>query len=357
MKIPARTPRKIRYVAALITFAVAFGMFAVSGTAHAAPDDEGDMPGPVIDTSHNPPHGSTPNCVAVKWQPPAAIGEDIDGYRVIRTTPPYSKDVAENLSDFVCGQEPDTSAEFKVCAVYISEAEDEVTGCSSANLRTTKAIEPAPSQRPPAPRVDPVKSNAGPTFIGVHWDAYYNYDFYFINYWLQPSPPGKPPVTIRHADDGTWGYQRIDGLLPSRTYTMQVQGCRDVWFGIDDQCFDWGPIVEMKTHDYPLHSGPDTCAPPFVWREAFAGDKVCVDGKRRDQVKADNAKAEERRAGGWCNPGPGPINCSLTSSDNCKRPWVWREARPNDKVCVTWQERDLIRSENATAADRRARPR
>ena len=41
--------------------------------------------------------------------------------------------------------------------------------------------------------------------------------------------------------------------------------------------------------------GPDTCLPGFVWREAVAGDHVCVTPETRRRTRQDNTLADSRR--------------------------------------------------------------
>src|SRR5229473_4082966 len=48
-------------------------------------------------------------------------------------------------------------------------------------------------------------------------------------------------------------------------------------------------------------SGPDTCIQGFVWREAGPDDHVCVPPAIRDQTLGDNGQAAARR-----NPNGGP---------------------------------------------------
>ncbi len=80
-----------------------------------------------------------------------------------------------------------------------------------------------------------------------------------------------------------------------------------------------------------LSFGPDTCAPGFVWREAFAGDTACVTPSFRARVLADNAAAASRRQ-------PGSLNCVSG--------YVWRVARPSDLVCVTPSVRTRVAAQN-----------
>jgi hypothetical protein len=314
------------------------------GTAHA---DEFEAP--VVYSVSNPSNEA--DCITVNWN---HTGSGVAGFSLVRREPSERWDPlpAEHRSKRVCGMQPDTTYHFEVCAHFITEERD--SACAEADLRTGPPATATQSQPPPAPHIDTKQSHAGPTFIGVRWDARgFNFDSYFVAY--RPTS-GNPDLWAKkhHKDDGTWGYDRIDGLLPSQDYYIAVQGCTSGLFG--GKCWDWSPVETMTTHAYPLHSGPDTCLPPFVWREAFAGDRVCVDEKRRDTVKADNAQAAKRRVGPGCSTGPGPISCPFNPSEACVSPWVWREAQPADRVCVTWQERDLVRSENASAHQRRAAP-
>jgi hypothetical protein len=87
---------------------------------------------------------------------------------------------------------------------------------------------------------------------------------------------------------------------------------------------------------------PNTCLKPFVWREAFPGDVVCVSTKTRAQVALDNAAAPLRRDP---NAGFGP--------NGCRSRFVWRVARASDLVCVDPVQRRQAAADNAEAARRR----
>ena len=86
----------------------------------------------------------------------------------------------------------------------------------------------------------------------------------------------------------------------------------------------------------------DRCVLGFVWREAGPQDHVCVSGQVRDATRQDNAQAAARR-----NPAGGPFG-----PDTCLQGFVWREAFPGDHVCVTGDVRTRTRDENAAAASR-----
>lgn len=318
------------------------------GVGPAAADEREE---PIVVPSTDSATGSLPGWIIVRW---GHSGQGLHEFAVERQNPYFRWDNVDaaqrSLPDG--GLRPNTEYTYRVCAYF--NTEDGVPACSPWQVGKTSPPEsPRQQQRPPTPRI--VDLQIGPTWVGIRWEAGYDYDSYFINI-VGPFGTVKGPRelrTIHHDDDGTWGYQRIDNLLPGRSYGLSVQGCTETFFGLgDDRCWDWAPEYPAHTSPYPLHSGPDTCAPSFVWREAFAGDRVCVEPRRRTQVAADNAEASSRRAYACTPP-----HCTFTAPDTCKVPFVWREARPSDHVCVTVPERSRVASENALADQRRAAPR
>jgi len=103
--------------------------------------------------------------------------------------------------------------------------------------------------------------------------------------------------------------------------------------------------VSLHTSLAPLKAGavygPNTCASPYVWREADDRDWVCVTPATRAQAHADNAAAASRHVGG---------------STTCKQGYVWREAWAGDYVCVPVAIRTQARTDNAQAGSRLAKP-
>jgi len=89
--------------------------------------------------------------------------------------------------------------------------------------------------------------------------------------------------------------------------------------------------------------GSDTCGPGYVWREAFPNDHVCVAPATRERAAADNRQAASRREQGGGASGP----------DTCRAGFVWREASPTDHVCVTPDVRTAAAYDNAQSASRR----
>jgi hypothetical protein len=88
---------------------------------------------------------------------------------------------------------------------------------------------------------------------------------------------------------------------------------------------------------------PATCKQGYVWREAGPNDRVCVTPAVRTQTRNENAAAASRR-----EPKGGPYG-----PDTCKQGYVWRETTPADHVCVTPQVRAQAAEDNKREAERR----
>lgn len=82
--------------------------------------------------------------------------------------------------------------------------------------------------------------------------------------------------------------------------------------------------------------GPDTCIQGFVWREAIPNDRVCVTPQVRQQTQSDNTQAAARRSPTGGSFGP----------DTCRSGFVWREAFSGDRVCVAPQTRAQAAQDN-----------
>ncbi|MEC5398752.1 toll/interleukin-1 receptor domain-containing protein [Uliginosibacterium sp. H1] len=90
-----------------------------------------------------------------------------------------------------------------------------------------------------------------------------------------------------------------------------------------------------------LAESADDCKDGFVWRQARAGDKVCVPAETRRAVMAQNRTAAQR----WTNGPYGPQTCISG--------YVWREAFEGDTVCVKPEVRTQTKQDNTLAAQRR----
>jgi len=96
------------------------------------------------------------------------------------------------------------------------------------------------------------------------------------------------------------------------------------------------PLVPTNT---PLPSG--SCYPGYVYRLARPTDRICVPPASRNQAQADNAAAASRRV--VATDGP----------DTCKSGFVFRAAFSNDHVCVTQAVHDQAQADNAAAGSRK----
>lgn len=85
------------------------------------------------------------------------------------------------------------------------------------------------------------------------------------------------------------------------------------------------------------------CATGYVWREARPNDRVCVPPASRTQAAADNHLAAARREARGTH-----------GAATCKTGYVWREAFNGDTVCVTPEVRARTAAENARAPTRLA---
>lgn len=320
----------------------------------AGPAAADDVPAPIVTPSVDKITGSLPGLIVVRWVYEASGVHD---FLVVREAPEKRWDNLDPSVGYVedLGLEPNTTYRYKVCAYFSSEDEEPACSPDWVEGKTTPAEAPPPPPQPlPGPRI--IGHVGGETWIGINWEAGPDYDSYFI-FAIGPFGTAKGLNEVRafkYDHDGTRGNYTVGGLLPGRTYTFVVQGCTETFLGLGaDSCRETSksPTYPVATLPMALHSGPDTCAPPFVWREAFAGDHVCVEVGRRTQVAKDNALAQSRRAY-LCTP----PNCTFTAPDTCKVPFVWREARPSDHVCVEVKERTQVAAENRLANQRRAAP-
>jgi len=102
-------------------------------------------------------------------------------------------------------------------------------------------------------------------------------------------------------------------------------------FGLVLACFALVPMAQLDS------STKTPCVSGYVWREAGPQDDVCVTPSSRSLVKQENKMARQR----WTAGAYGPHTCT--------QGYVWREAFKGDDVCVTPQRRDQVRQENRSA--------
>jgi hypothetical protein len=326
----------------------ATGMLALvlSGVGTAAADEFN----PPVDIQATGHYGE---CFSVTWEPNPG-GEIITSFSVERPAypqktpakrwgplPPGQHDV------WACEMEPGNTYEYEVCAYYGTDEGD--NACAKADLQLVKTGNLEPGGPLPTPRVDePIPSSLNN--FGVGWKGFYDYDFYNINI----RPEGGKLWSIKHDDDGNWGWQRVDGLTPGTTYYFSVQGCVSGIFG--DPCSGWSPEA-MVTIELPY--GPDTCKPGFVWRDAVRGDHICVTPERRQKVADDfhTAKSRAPAPSDLCIYVEDPIACARGQGP-CLEGFVPRDVPgENVIVCVDQKEADLIAQENANPNANRVQPR
>jgi hypothetical protein len=84
------------------------------------------------------------------------------------------------------------------------------------------------------------------------------------------------------------------------------------------------------------------CLEGYVWRQAYAGDYVCVTPVTRAQAAADNAAAVSRVQQGG----------GAYGQYTCQQGYVWRQVVPTDYVCVTAAVRAQAQYDNSQADNR-----
>lgn len=231
-------------VARWLAVAAGVSVLLLAGVGTAAAED-GELPAPIIIPGTD---GSFPKCINVKWQDPPQSLVQIAGFTVKRVNPAWGTEVGPAIHNALtpCDMEPGTTAGFEVCVLYANEDGDEE--CAEADLSTLGPVEEAPQRSLPTPTI--TGHDKGPDFIGIKWEGHQEYDWYFINCRRQ----GGQVCDKKHDDDGTWGYQRFDGLSPGDTYEFTVQGCVDGLLG--NPCSAWSAPLNVTTDAHPASGCP-----------------------------------------------------------------------------------------------------
>jgi hypothetical protein len=86
----------------------------------------------------------------------------------------------------------------------------------------------------------------------------------------------------------------------------------------------------------------EKCISGYVWREATPEDHVCVTMRTHEQTLQDNVLAGSRR-----DPRGGPYG-----PDTCLQGFVWRDVFDGDHVCVTPQTRSQVLEDDREGPNR-----
>jgi hypothetical protein len=164
---------------------------------------------------------------------------------------------------------------------------------------------------------------------------------YFIRGSGECGPPSDPESPANGGPGGVYAPYVI------ARYTQGGQGVTTIYYIMST----WNPYqVVLMQSTLALRSslafGPDTCKPGFAWREAIPDDHVCVTPITRDATQQENRLAARNRSRDGGPFGP----------DTCLPGFVWRDAYPGDHVCVNPSIRDQASRDNAQAASRRVQP-
>ena len=138
------------------------------------------------------------------------------------------------------------------------------------------------------------------------------------------SPSGSTSGGSGSGSTGTGGWHTVHPIIPSLPHL---------------------PITVVSTIPSPTGTIGDPgvpCLQGYVWRQAYAGDYVCVTPATRTEAAQDNAAAVSRvQAGGGAY---GPYTCV--------QGYVWRQVVSNDYTCVTPAVRAAAAYDNSQAASR-----
>ena len=334
----------LRAFAALLLMLVLPALAAGSAAAD-------DLEEPVVVASSTAEMGSLPGAIVIRW---LHTGQGVHDFLVVREP---DVRVGENLdagqrSHTDLNLQPSTMHRYKVCAYF--NTEDEEPACSDwVEGRTTPPFTQPQSERPRPPRI--VAHYASETWIRHQVGSRYDYDSYFINITGPFGTPKGPRElrTIKYDHDGTTGDYTLGGLLPGRDLHHWRAGLHGNLLRYRRR-----PLLGLVR----VASPPEHCLWPCTTgrtparRRSSGGRRLLVITSVLRWAGAHRSP----RTTPWRSRGvPSlctPPNCTFTAPDTCKVPFVWREARPSDHVCVEVKERTQVAMENGLANQRRAAP-
>ena len=161
-------------------------------------------------------------------------------------------------------------------------------------------------------------------FSGCAWPA----DFYQLR-WTQGEGPGTQGQSAQLKGIPLGGEFNLV-FDTTKLWGFVLESCYNKTLA-PSACSSWSPMKFYKPF------GPYMCHTPYVWRNAFPNDFVCVTPQTSQEAAADDAAAASRLS-------PDHVNCIYG--------FVWRGAIPSDHVCVTPSTRQQVADDNAQAAAR-----
>jgi hypothetical protein len=175
------------------------------------------------------------------------------------------------------------------------------------------------------------------TSLKLHWVGRSAVDFYHVRY---RALGGDKQIKISSNSSNGYFFD-LNNVRPSATYIVSLQACQSNFLASSD-CGAWRS-VSLTTAAAPKPYGVDTCNQGYVWREAQPNDRVCVTPAVRTQTRDENNSAADRREPNGGAYGP----------NTCKQGFVWRDATANDPICVIPAVRTQAAEDNRRAGERR----
>ena len=162
---------------------------------------------------------------------------------------------------------------------------------------------------------------------------------HFIHGPGECGPPADPNSPGKNGPGGIYAPYIVPSLMRGGAQTTTVYYVMSTW-----NPYQVSLMRTTLAAPSPLPFGPDTCKLGFVWREAEPDDHVCVPPDIRGATAVENTEAASRR-----EPEGGPFG-----PDTCKQGFVWRDAFEDDHVCTVPSVRDQAAADNRAAVSRRA---
>ncbi len=128
-------------------------------------------------------------------------------------------------------------------------------------------------------------------------------------------------------------------LEPGKQRTAGLAGTAFIVLGL---ILFFAPSPIDKNGSKTTAKTTQTCIPGYVWREATPEDHVCVTMRTHEQTLQDNMLAGSRR-----NPKGGPYG-----ADTCLEGFVWRDVFEGDHVCVIPETRSQVLKDDREGPDR-----